>query len=253
MDRLFFRALITAFGFRPYDKSPAAFIPYFQYKIGPYVPDFYLYFPKPPAWNRYRWELFEKLDVYHGSDIARYLDFHFSAYPDKPAFLRFLRFEAEGQVKRMGKRRNTYRAKLELVLSWVAEQEGLLRQAIGEPVVGDAPLSPGVESAVYDLVESYSGNIVVNGKHHLERFIQLLILVKDLHTPGKPDNPLFTQFSTVDLAAILRQIKELKKLQVNTLQKKISEANFELRRGDPRKEQQLLAALTEFFYGQAVR
>ena len=123
------------------------------------------------------------------------------------------------------------RNKLEMVLLWVSEQEGILKPAAvgspdvppiaSEPVEGAELRSPEIESTVHDLLKSYSGKIVVNGKHHLERFIQLLILVKDLYDPGKPDNPLFTQFSTNDLAAVLRQIKELRELQVNTLQKKI--------------------------------
>ena len=262
MDRLFFRALVSAFGFRPFDRRREVLVPYFQYKIGGFSTDYYLHFLREPEWNLYRYEIFEKLKEYSGDGIARYLDFHFKAYTDKGDLLRFLRYETEDRLRRLGKRMKKDRNKLEMVLLWVSEQEGILKPAAvgspdvppiaSEPVEGAELRSPEIESTVHDLLKSYSGKIVVNGKHHLERFIQLLILVKDLYDPGKPDNPLFTQFSTNDLAAVLRQIKELRELQVNTLQKKISDCGGNVRHNDPRTAQ-LVAALTEFFYGQAVR
>jgi hypothetical protein len=50
-------------------RNMLASVPYFQYKIGPYQPDQYLYFPKEPFALRYKNEIFNKLHEYTGYDI----------------------------------------------------------------------------------------------------------------------------------------------------------------------------------------
>jgi len=41
-------------------------IPYFQYKIGPYQSDYYLYFAKQPYLQVYKNEIFNKMYEYEG-------------------------------------------------------------------------------------------------------------------------------------------------------------------------------------------
>ena len=81
------RSMFANFGNRSaYSKVPGAFEPYFQYKIGAYQSDQYLYFPKEPFAVLYKNEIFNKLHEYTGYDVIRYLEFHFSAYPDRTDF-----------------------------------------------------------------------------------------------------------------------------------------------------------------------
>jgi len=70
------------------------FIPYFQYRIGPYQPDHYLYFSKEPDGFRYRNEIFRKMKEYNGYELIRFVEFHYKAFEDKEVFVQFLRFEA---------------------------------------------------------------------------------------------------------------------------------------------------------------
>ena len=87
------RTFLGAFGERKvtgYSRTPGGFVPYFQYKIGPYESDLYLYFPKEPYALRYKNEIFNKINEYTGFDIIRYLEFHYAPYGDKQDFLRFL-------------------------------------------------------------------------------------------------------------------------------------------------------------------
>ena len=103
-----------------------------------------------------------------------------------------------------------------------------------------------LEEKLAEIQRSFAGKIVIDGQQQLERFIQLLILVKDLRAPGKSGELLFTSFSTTDIAAILRQFTELSNYKVNTLQKKIAECGSAMRsngEADPLRE-----ALTRFFF-----
>jgi hypothetical protein len=241
-DRLFLRFLFRVVGVRFFDRRKELFTPYFQYRIGPFVADYYLYFRREPSWPLYRFELFSRLNEYSGYDFKRFLDFHYDAYEDKADFLRFLRYEVHERIGRAGKRMGKYRLGLEMALTWVAEKEASV-----------SPPDPDVDQGnMVGIMRPYMGKIKIDGRHHLERFIQLLLLVKEVSVPGRPEETLFARFSTTDLAAILQQIEELREMKVNTLQKKIGDGQRQLRRDDPRT-QQLIRALSVFFYGQTDR
>src|SRR5256885_7285080 len=93
-SNMFWRNVLATFGERSgYSTEPGQFVPYFQYKIGPYQTDLYLYFPKEPYALRYNNEIFNKLLEFTGYDIIKYLDFHYAAYSNKQDFLRFLQYE----------------------------------------------------------------------------------------------------------------------------------------------------------------
>src|ERR1700680_2912479 len=99
-SNMFLRNMLADFGERSgYTKTPGNFIPYFQYKIGEYQPDHYLYFPSESFALRYKNEIFNKLNEYTGYDIIKFLEFHYSAYSDKPDFLRFLNYEISQRLK----------------------------------------------------------------------------------------------------------------------------------------------------------
>jgi hypothetical protein len=222
-------------------------VPYFQYKIGPFQNDYFLYFRREPNWPRYKYEIFSKLYTLSGYDIPRYLDFHYSAYADKEGFRRFLKFEIEDRVAVRGSKAMVQ--KLQIVSTWVAEQEKL--EAAKTAVTNVTPVNGNglelIEEHMAELKRSFDGKIVINGSHQLEKLIQLLILVKDLRAPGKTGAPLFSSFSTTDMAAILRQLDELGDLKLNTLQKKITEGNMALRINA--KAAALEEALIKFFFG----
>ena len=250
------RYLVYVFGIG-IRKPHRDFTPYFQYRIESYRPDFFLYFPKPPYYNVYKNEWFRKLISYHGYELTQFLDFHYQQFADKKEFLRFLHYEVAASLKaRTPKTKpSAYWDTLETCLLWVNEQKDLLEPAPpfpGSPVpehvaVNGQARGLDIESHVAELMNSFAGRITLNNHHHLIRVIQVLILLKDLSTSGKKPLSLFNNFSTTDLAAILRQFEELKDLKVNTIQSKISEANAELQPDDPKTEK-LIKALTDFFY-----
>src|SRR5690349_16908868 len=66
------------------------FTPYFQYKIGVYQPDYFLYFTSPPNLVRYTNDIYNKLNEYDGYEMVQYLEFHYNGFADKLDFLRFL-------------------------------------------------------------------------------------------------------------------------------------------------------------------
>jgi|GEM_PF-1524223 len=127
-ERLFstivFRSMLTQFGNRsPYSVKRTAFIPYFQYKIGQYQNDYYLYFRKAPFLEVYKNEIFNKMYEYSGYDIVRYLEFHYEACSDKGEFQRFLQYEVAERLKH--KVSHTYKLKLQSTLAWLAEKQGV--------------------------------------------------------------------------------------------------------------------------------
>ena len=92
-SNMLWRTVLASFGERSgYSKEPGGFVPYFQYRIGPYNSDLYLYFPKEPFPLLYKNEIFNKLEEYTGYDIIKHLQFHYAAYSDSQDFLRFLHF-----------------------------------------------------------------------------------------------------------------------------------------------------------------
>jgi hypothetical protein len=262
---LFVRFLLSGFGFRsPYHQKKWEITPYFQYKIGPYQADYYLYFRRPPFWQRYKNEIFDKMSEYGGYDLTHYLDFHYSAFEDKKEFLRFIRYEISERTKWLTSPKPTsYRLCLEMTLEWAREKDAALTAATSsqapvipvpatmtptstDSLVSEETLSV-AESKMNELTQSFAGKITLNNHYHQVRLIQLLILLKDLQAPGRKVQPLFKSFSSTDLAAILRQFEEFRDKKTNTLQKKIIESNNELHPGDP-KVQSLTKALTDFFY-----
>lgn len=75
---LFMRNMLADFGSRSvYSLSDKNFITYFEYKIGAYQTDYYLYFSRQPQSVQYKNEIFNKLREYSGFDIVQYLEFHF--------------------------------------------------------------------------------------------------------------------------------------------------------------------------------
>lgn len=262
-DQPFIRFLVNAFGLESFIRKPDRnFIAYFQYKIGSYKPDYFLYFPGPPYNNAYIHELFRKLCSYHGYELTQFLEFHYQQYADKKEFLRFLHYEMAVRLKAKTPKTkpSVYWKTVETCLLWVNEQRVLLDPVLpvaGSPVpelvgndVGvriDELISAGVESRMVELTQSFAGRITLNSHHHLTKVIQVFLLLKDLNAPGKKPLPLFKNFSTTDMAAILRQFEELRDKKVNTLQVKIGEANNQLRPDDPKTEK-LIKALTDFFY-----
>lgn len=91
--------MLADFGTRSeYSISRNKFIPYFQYNIGTYQSDHYLYFPKKPYALQYKNEIFNKLKEYSSFDITQYLEFHYLPNPDKNNFLRFLLYEASQRL-----------------------------------------------------------------------------------------------------------------------------------------------------------
>ena len=248
-DRLFLRFLFRLFGVRFADRRKELFTPYFQYRIGPFVADYHLYFRREPSWFRYQFEFFSRLYEYSGYGLTLFLDFHYQAYADKADFRRFLRYEAEELLKSPGRKK--YRVKIEMVLVWVQEQEAAAVAVTGIPggvgQTGGAEVEA-VETSMSEVTRSHKGKIVIDQPHHLERFVQLLIMIKDIKAPGRVGAPVFREFSATDLAAILRHIQTFKEMKLNSLQKRITEESRKLS-GDERA-QKMQKALVEYFYGR---
>ena len=119
---MFLRNLLGYFGSRStYYPSKNSIIPYFQYRIGAYHPDHYLYFPKEPFALMYKNEIFNKLKEYKGYHIIRYLEFHYLRFPDKNDFLRFLLYEASERVKL--RLINSQKLRLQTVIEWISEKQ----------------------------------------------------------------------------------------------------------------------------------
>jgi hypothetical protein len=248
-NNLFLRAMLRVFHLTPPDSARQPLIPYFQYKIGPYQSDHFLYFKREPSWLRYKWEAFSKMNSLKGYDLPRFLEFHYSAYPDKVDFRRFIRYEMAALEAYIRKHPKVSDHEYTVVLRWLEEKE---QQAAATtkavPVLQtEDRVAELVEENLAELHRSFAGKIVISGPQQLERLIQLLVVVKDLRAPGKAGEALFASFSTTDLAAILRQFTELREYKVNTLQKKIAECNEALRR-DARIGP-LQEALTHYFFG----
>ena len=237
------RFILTLTGFRRNNAHKEyEFEPYFQYKIAPYEKDYTLYFDVKPSKLIYHREIFAKMVEYNGYSLIGYLDYHYKAYTDKKGFLRFLRYETLEKVKFAPN--PTMKSALEQVLEWVREEEDAntrLSDANQHPE-GTSP-----EPALNSLVSPFPGKIELNNQLNMEKYIQLLILTKELKTPGKDGEYLFKNFSSTDLAGILCQFENLGELRLNTLQKKVTEANNKLNLDDS-KVQKLNKALLDFFY-----
>ena len=286
-SNMFFRNMLADFGGRSaYSREPGGFVPYFKYRIGEYGKDYYLDFPKEPYTLRYHNEIFNKLYEYKGYDIINFLEFHYTAFENKHDFLRFLRYEITGRLKR--EHREVRRLKLQDAIQWVTEksqelknlQERQMKHQI-EKGVRDiiiegqmtVPQSADLESSVQDLTRKLSqyvdqimsdmeervesitgvlsfGRIELNNQVHLEKLIQLLVLLQTVQAPTRiaRGEQLFKKFSSTDIASILQlHFSAFKNLKVNTLQVKIREASENLKPNHP-DIKRLEEALQAFFY-----
>jgi hypothetical protein len=281
-SNIFWRNALASFGERSgYSKVPGGFVPYFQYRIGPYNADLYLYFPKEPFPLLYKNEIFNKLQEYTGYDIIKYLEFHYSAYPDSQDFLRFLHYEISERLK--GNQEN---ARLLSALSWVAEKKdeyqekedrdlrSEIEQGIQEIIKNQLTASPQetnlqiavftekleehlgrilaeTEKGIKELTGSFStGNIELNNHNHEEKLIQLLILLQQVQAPPEQARAelLFKKFTAADIAAILHlHFEAFRDNKINTLQRKVGDQGERIKATHP-KVKKLTEALQEFFY-----
>ncbi|TWI82569.1 hypothetical protein [Chitinophaga japonensis] len=273
-SNIFLRNILADLGFRSaYSTRKGGFIPYFQYKIGPYGKDYYLYFREEPYIRRYKNEVFNKLFEYDKNDINRYLTFHYDAYQDKKDFLKFLHDEITERLER--KLSRFRRSKLQAALDWVAEknqeqraqQEQLLRQNIELEArtllenrqTGPEQTSDQVKNftenlipVIEKLIQPYlAGSITVTHPKYLPLLIQHFYLLRNLQFTdrnGKIKGRLFDNFSATDLAFVLRlHFPEFMGKQPNTIQRDIkeAEANIDL---NVEKFKRLDKALREFYF-----
>jgi hypothetical protein len=266
MNHWFLREMAGLTGFRnAYDlHGDEPFIPYFQYRVGDYQSDHYLYFKAPPRKWDYTWEIFQKMYEYEGYDLIRYIEFHYKAYEDKEDFLRWFRYETSRQLRRLRKYRFVFwmrltkiKTRLQTTLEWVEEEEKRRKERPAEVIASQPENDSGaeeeagflerIEVGMVGLLRAHSGKIVLYNEYHAMRLIQLLILLKDTQTGGKKRIQLFKSFSDTDMAAVLRQFELFGDKKTNTLQVKIGEAKAELNLDDP-AVQKLSKALMEFFF-----
>lgn len=276
--------LADIWGRSGYSWKPGDFIRYFQYKIGPYQPDQYLYFPKEPFPLRYKNEVFNKLSEYAGYDIIKYLEFHYTAFPDHQDFLRFLNYELAERIKASSnKPRNL---KFQSALNWVTERrqelqkirENQLQQEVqldvrniiqNQPTASpeeidsqikilSGKLSSHIESimsetelGIRDLTGSYvTGKIELNNRNHEGKLVQLLILLQLVKAPPQKSNvdQLFKKFSRTDIASILHlHFAAFKVPKINTIQREVGDQADRIKSTNL-KVKKLEDALQEFFY-----
>jgi len=268
--------MLADFGSRSANSNKGKFTPYFQYKIGKYQPDYFLYFPEEPFHVRYKNEVFNKLQEYSGCDIAQYLEFHYTVYGDKVPFLKFLKYETSDRLKKnlAGK----FRQKLKLLQEWIIEKELELKPSsvltlenktsetslditavtgnmnndlLQSTALKFQQLVTTVEDQMEELVTSFpTGSIQLYNRYHLEKVIQTLILLQTVKAPDKiaKGEQLFKGFSATDLAFMLNlHFAEFKNMKPNTVQVKIKECNDRIK-PDNNKVRKLTEALQDFFY-----
>lgn len=248
----FLRSVLIQIGIRSDNTSKEyEFQPWFEYRISPAEKGYTLYFTKPPSKQRYNNEIFSRMAGYNGHDLVMFLDYHYTASSDKKEFVRFVRYETLERLKK--DLFESYRFALETAFEWVKEKEKEQENQHGQianptfPNGGQGlPTASLEETAGFPVGPDY-GKIALNNKTHLEKFIQVLILLKELQAPGEKVEYMFSDFSFTDMAGFLRQFEKLANMRTNTLQRKISDANNALKMNDPRVIQ-LHKALQDFFY-----
>jgi hypothetical protein len=284
-SNMFLRNMLTDFGERStYSDVPGNFTPYFQYKIGQYEKDYYLYFPKEPFAQRYKNEIFNKLSEYSGYDVVKFLEFHYSSYPDKLDFLRFLHYELSERIKQ--KVRENLTLNLNSALNWAFEkkqelnksQEEQIRkeieqgvktivqnQSVNSPHQVDTQIRAlsdqlsvhmekiigETEKGIRELTGSFStGTIQLNNRNHEDKLIQLLILLGQVQAPPQISKAeqLFKKYTASDIASILHlHFDAYRDNKINTLQKKVGDQSERIKSSHP-KVKKLSEALQEFFY-----
>ena len=236
-------------------RTPGNFTPYFQYRIGKRQNDWHLYFRREPFARWYYNECFNRIAALSGSDIYRFIGFHYERYPDKTDFTRFLRYELTDRLRQ--KLPRAYRDKLLTALHWVTEAEGA-NQA--QPVV-TAPsnslhermeaLFQQAEEKLYLAVGRLpTGSIELNNRSHEDKLIQCLILLKEVTAPAHvaKSEQLFKRISDIDIATILHlHVEHFRDKKIPTIQKTIGQLNGQIRPNHP-KVRKLTEALREFFY-----
>lgn len=271
------RNIIDSFGGRSgYSRGDKTFVPYFQYKIGDYQSDYFLYFDKQPHRRLYTNEIFNKLNEYNGYDIIRYFEFHFENYPDKEDFLRFLSYEISERMKLVSENR---RLKLQSASDWVTEKkketQHVRQQEIEKEVQAILQNQPsssngnvekevqvlsekltnyietlvtGAEKSMQEITRSFTtGNIQLNNRNHENKLIQLLILLNETKDAGTEQ--LFKKFSLSDIAAILHlHFDAFNDKKLNTVQKKVAEQQQAVYTTKSEKIKALAKALSDFFY-----
>jgi len=281
-SNIFVRNVLASFGGRSgYSLEPGGFVPYFQYRIGPYQNDLFLYFPKEPFALRYKNEIFNKLNEYTGYDIIRYLEFHFSPYDDKEDFLAFLHYELSERLKYSPKN-----ARMVSAFEWVADKKAQLQirqnstlrseieKGVKEIVQEQSSASPEeidkriegfslllqekvnqildeAESGIRELTGSFTtGNIKLNNRNHEDQLVQLFILLQQVRSPqGQArTEQLFKTFTATDIAAILHlHFEAFGGNKINTLQRTVGQQAARLKPNHP-KIKRLTEALEDFFY-----
>ena len=270
------------FGRSEYSTTPGQFTPYFQYKVGAKQNDYFLYFPKEPFLMRYYNEFFNKLSGLTGSDIYKYIEFHWKAYEDKADFLRFLRYELSDRLKKKlsANYRQKYQTAMEWVLetkaAWQTEHDVSFRQEIEKSVQDilnkkeNSASSDSIAQQVAEKVQEYLNkitdtaeeklttafvklpfaNIELNNRTHEEKLIQFFLLLRDIKAPphfGKTEQ-LFKRFADIDIASILHlHFDSYRDKKVPTLQKNIGQLNSQIKPNNP-KIRKLTDAMQEFFY-----
>jgi hypothetical protein len=284
-SNMFFRNMLADFGERSGNsKIPGNFNPYFQYKIGQYQEDLFLYFPAEPFALRYKNEIFNKLNEYTGYDTIKFLEFHYAAYLDKPDFLRFIQYEISERLK--ANIPKSLLLKLQSALDWVSEKKQELKklqdeqlrkeielgvktiiqnQSVNSPHQVDNQIKTlsdqlslhiekvmgETEKGIRELTGSFSaGNIQLNNRNHEDKIIQLLILIGQIQAPLliSRGEQLFKKFTASDIATILHlHFDAFRDNKINTLQKKVGEQSERIKASHP-KVKKLSEALQEFFY-----
>jgi hypothetical protein len=283
-SNMFFRNMIADLFGRSAVTKPGEFTPYFQYKVAPYQSDYYLYFPKEPYTIQYKNETFNKLNEYSDADITDYLEFHYSAYHDKQAFLKFLRYEIYGRLNR--KLNATRHQKLQVAQEWVLEkqrelqsqQQEAIKQEIEKEVrevfraetpVNQASIEniaqtlseklterldqimASTEEKMQTLTSSYIiGKIELNNQNHEEKLMKLFKLLQAVQAPPQiaRAEQLFKRFSDTDVAAILwLHFLAFNDKKIETIPRNIRKADELIPDKNP-KVKQLADALRDFFY-----
>lgn len=266
-SNLFSRNMLADFGLRSSETVMKNGRPFFQYRIGDYQEDYYLYFPKEPLEIQYRNEIFNKIREYSGYEVSKYISFHFDAYEDKSEFLEFLKFETEQRAKLVTPKKLS--SNLNLVQKWIEEKHKmidslekseLLKDSIGEEDsfhlnhYNDRldTIFANAEVKFEELNKSHnSGNIQLINTANYTKLIQLLIVLRDLQTAfrkGTTQDHLFKTFSSSDIASMLQQhFSHFQNKKINTVQKEITAVNNDM---DYTQDsiKKLNKALIEFFF-----
>jgi hypothetical protein len=124
MNNMFLRNGALIFGdLKNYSDEPGHFTPYFQYEIGAYEDDFILHFPKQPNAILYYNSIFLKLWAYNPQDAIKYLQAHYTLYPDKQDFLSFLKRQLQHRINSFKKDSKSPKLSIARIsLEWVKEE-----------------------------------------------------------------------------------------------------------------------------------